>query len=65
MLPDDQGHFGQFGGRYASETLMPALLELEAAYREAQADESFLAEFTRYAAGISIPVDGGYLAYNI
>ena len=32
-LPDRQGHFGQFGGRYVSETLMPALLELEKAYR--------------------------------
>ena len=28
--PDKMGHFGIFGGRYASETLMPALLELEA-----------------------------------
>lgn len=39
--PDHQGHFGQFGGRYVAETLMPALLELEAAYREAQADPAF------------------------
>jgi len=27
--PDARGHFGQFGGRYVAETLMPALLELE------------------------------------
>ena len=40
-FPDDKGHFGEFGGRYVAETLMPALLELEAAYREAQADPAF------------------------
>jgi len=43
--PDANGHFGQFGGRYVAETLMPALLELEQAYREAQADPLFLREF--------------------
>ena len=32
QLPDATGHFGQFGGRYVPETLMPALLELEEAY---------------------------------
>ena len=31
-LPDAAGHFGEYGGRYVSETLMPALLELERAY---------------------------------
>ncbi len=31
--PDAKGHFGAFGGRYVAETLMPALLELEQAYR--------------------------------
>ena len=34
--PDKNGHFGQFGGRYVSETLMPALLELEQAYKKYQ-----------------------------
>ena len=38
--PDAHGHFGPFGGRYVAETLMPALLELEQAYRDAQADPS-------------------------
>ena len=42
-LPDDSGHFGQFGGRFVPETLMPALGELEGAYRAAQADEEFQA----------------------
>ncbi len=43
--PDRRGHFGPFGGRYAAETLMPALYELEAAYREAQRDAQFRREF--------------------
>jgi len=43
--PDARGHFGPFGGRYVGETLMPALIELEAAYREASADPAFLAEY--------------------
>ncbi len=47
-LPDKQGHFGQFGGRYVSETLMPALLELEAAYRTYRNDREFKAEFDYY-----------------
>ncbi len=46
--PDAHGHFGQFGGRYVAETLMPALLELEQAYREAQADAQFQNEFDGY-----------------
>ncbi len=47
-LPDNRGHFGIFGGRYAAETLMPALIELEAAYRQAHKDKGFLNEFTAY-----------------
>ena len=46
--PDPRGHFGQFGGRYVAETLMPALLELEQAYRAAQADPLFHREFDSY-----------------
>ncbi|MBP8234909.1 MAG: tryptophan synthase subunit beta, partial [Rhizorhabdus sp.] len=42
--PDEQGHFGQFGGRYVSETLMPLILDLEREYRAAQADPAFHAE---------------------
>src|SRR5437870_5316135 len=48
-LPDKRGNFGQFGGRYVAETLMPALLELEQAYRSAKRDPKFRAEFQRYA----------------
>ncbi|MFN7173404.1 MAG: tryptophan synthase subunit beta [Thermaurantiacus tibetensis] len=42
--PDARGHFGAFGGRYVAETLMPLLLDLEAAYAEAKADPAFRAE---------------------
>mgnify|MGYP001167480596 CR=1 FL=1 len=50
QYPDSDGHFGQFGGRYVAETLMPSLLELEEAYREALADPTFLEEFEYYLA---------------
>jgi tryptophan synthase beta chain len=43
--PDANGHFGIFGGRYVSETLMPLILELEQAYTAAKADPAFKAEF--------------------
>jgi len=42
--PDAHGHFGQFGGRYVAETLMPLILDLERAYTEAKADPAFHAE---------------------
>ena len=48
--PDERGRFGPYGGRYVAETLMPLVLELEAAYREAQADPGFRAEFDRLLA---------------
>ena len=38
------GRFGRFGGQYVAETLMPAVAELERAYREAQADPAFVAQ---------------------
>jgi len=47
-LPDKNGHFDIFGGRYAAETLMPALLELEEAYGKVQKDKSFAEEFDWY-----------------
>jgi tryptophan synthase beta chain len=43
--PDDNGHFGQFGGRYVAETLMPLILDLDKHYRAAKADPAFAAEF--------------------
>jgi tryptophan synthase beta chain len=43
--PDADGHFGEFGGRYVAETLMPLILDLEREYRRAQSDPAFKAEF--------------------
>ena len=47
-LPDKNGHFGQFGGRYVPETLMPALLELEKAYEHYRHDREFREEYKYY-----------------
>lgn len=46
-VPDAKGHFGQFGGRFVSETLIHALDELDAMYRRLKADPDFQAEFDR------------------
>ncbi|UZK66902.1 tryptophan synthase subunit beta [Sphingomonas sp. M1-B02] len=43
--PDERGHFGQFGGRFVAETLMPLVLDLDREYRAAKADPAFKAEF--------------------
>ena len=43
-VPDARGRFGRFGGRYVPETLVPALEELDVAYRAARADPGFAAE---------------------
>ncbi|WP_303721395.1 tryptophan synthase subunit beta [Malonomonas rubra] len=48
QYPDERGHFGEYGGRYVAETLMPALLELEEAYNEIRNDPSFKEEFHYY-----------------
>jgi len=53
VVPDGRGRFGAYGGRFVPETLVPALDELEAAWRAARADPAFQAELeellTRYA----------------
>src|SRR5580698_6286917 len=48
-VPDSRGHFGQFGGKYVAETLMPALLELEQAYKDARRDPAFRTELERFS----------------
>jgi len=45
QLPNDQGRFGPYGGKFVPETLMAALAELEEAYNEAKSDEYFWDEF--------------------
>ncbi|MGI0119912.1 tryptophan synthase subunit beta [Zooshikella sp. RANM57] len=46
-LPDANGHFGKYGGRFVSETLMAALDELNETYQKLAKDKDFLAEFDR------------------
>lgn len=43
--PDERGHFGDYGGRYVAETLMPLILEVEKAYNAAKNDPTFWEEF--------------------
>ncbi|MAI61753.1 MAG: tryptophan synthase subunit beta [Micavibrio sp. TMED27] len=43
--PDENGHFGSYGGRYVAETLMPLILQVEQAWKEAKTDPDFWAEF--------------------
>jgi len=43
--PDNEGRYGNFGGRFVSETLMPLILDLEKAYQSSKSDPSFKAEF--------------------
>lgn len=45
--PTEDGRFGEFGGRFVPDTLMPAVLELETAFVEAWADPSFRSEYHR------------------
>ena len=47
-LPDQNGHFGLFGGRFVAETLMPLILEVEKAYDAAKADPAFQAELDNF-----------------
>jgi tryptophan synthase beta chain len=44
-VPDERGRFGDFGGRFVPEALMPACLELEEAFRDAWADPSFIDDY--------------------
>ncbi len=48
IIPDQRGRFGQYGGRYVPETLMPALLELEQVYLKAKKDRRFQTELEYY-----------------
>ena len=46
--PDENGRFGIYGGRFVAETLMPNILELERAYREARNDPAYVAEMASH-----------------
>jgi len=47
-VPDSLGHFGDYGGRYVPETLIPALDELTVEYEKAKSDKSFIEELNYY-----------------
>ncbi|WP_368653939.1 tryptophan synthase subunit beta [Ornithinibacillus sp. 4-3] len=47
-MPNEQGRYGSFGGKFVPELLMPALIELEAAYTEAKNDPAFIEELQHY-----------------
>jgi len=47
-LPDNRGHFGNFGGQFVPETLMPALEELTLAYDDAKNETVFQEELQYY-----------------
>ena len=46
--PDEKGYFGEFGGRYVSETLMPLIEEVETEYNRTKEDKKFLNELDYY-----------------
>lgn len=63
--PDENGHFGIFGGRFVAETLMPLILDLEEAYEAAKADPGYHEELThlgKHYAGRPSPL---YLAERL
>lgn len=65
MLPDNRGYFGQYGGRYVPETIMPALLGLTRGYEQVKSDVSFHEELDTllaHYAGRPTPV---YFAANL
>ena len=59
MLPDNKGYFGDYGGRFVPETLIPALDELVSAYEKVKTDATFWAEFdslSRHYSGRPTPL---------
>ncbi|WP_411913477.1 tryptophan synthase subunit beta [Wenzhouxiangella sp. AB-CW3] len=64
-MPDASGHFGIFGGKFVSETLMPALEELEAAWRKYLSDAEFVARLDSDLAHFVGRPSPLYLAENL
>lgn len=59
QVPDKRGHFGCYGGKYIAETLMPAVIKLEQAYRQLRKDRDFqneLGYYLRHYAGRPTPL---------
>jgi tryptophan synthase beta chain len=63
--PDENGHFGQFGGRFVGETLMEAIYELETAYNKYKTDPEFQAEMDKDLADFVGRPSPIYLAENL
>jgi len=64
-LPDNRGYFGDYGGRFVPETLVPALDELAAAYKEAKASSAFWEEFNSLSRSYSGRPTPLYLAERL
>jgi len=64
-VPDKTGHFGQFGGRYAPETLMAIVEELEKQYSKARKDKKFKQELDYYLANYAGRPSPLYYAENL
>ena len=56
--PDENGLFGIYGGRFVAETLMPLILELEQAYKDAKADPSFQEELDSFLVALGRALGG-------
>jgi len=65
MLPDERGYFGDYGGQFVPETLIPVLDELATAYKEASADKAFWAEFEALSRDYSGRPTALYLAQRL
>ena len=64
-LPDQQGHFGPYGGRYVPETLMSALDELDVAFRSAWRDRAFRRKLNEELANFAGRPTSLYAAENL
>lgn len=65
MFPDNRGYFGEYGGRFVPETLMPALDELARAYEEAKASSTFWTELASLSQDFSGRPTPLYLAERL
>jgi len=65
MLPDKQGHFGKYGGKFVPETLMSALADLEKVFYSLPGDKKFKAEFNHYLKEYAGRPTGLYLAERL
>jgi len=65
LLPDNRGYFGDYGGRFVPETLVPALDELTAAYKKAKASPAFWDEFNSLSRSYSGRPTPLYLAERL